>query len=199
MTVAPGEYPARFTFDAPERVANWRPLVHWLLVIPHVIVMYVLGIVAEVIAVISWFAIVITGRLPDGFANIQCMYLRYQMRTISYLAFAREEYPPFSFQTTPGDPGDDPRVRMDFVPALGNRNRLTTFFRLILAIPHFIVVGVLSVAAFVVVIVAWFAVLFTGRWPTGMLNFVVGVGRWSVRSNAYLFLLTDEYPPFSLE
>lgn len=199
MTVAPGEYPARFTFDPPERIANWRPLVHWLLVIPHGIILYVLGIVAEILAVISWFAILFTGRLPAGFANFQSMYLRYEMRTISYLVFAREEYPPFSFTTTPADPGDDPRVRVDLVPALGDRNRLTTAFRIILVIPHAIVVAALTLAAMVVVIIAWFAVLFTGRWPSGMLGFVLGVGRWSVRMNAYMFLLTDEYPPFSLD
>ena len=60
-----GSYPATFTFDPPEKVANWRPLVNWLLAIPHYIVLYVLQIVSRVVGVISWFAIVFTGKLPE--------------------------------------------------------------------------------------------------------------------------------------
>jgi hypothetical protein len=68
-----------------------------------------------------------------------------------------------------------------------------------LAIPHYIVLFFLDIAAVVVVVVAWFAILFTGRYPEGMFNFVVGVMRWSLRVTAYAFLLvTDRYPPFSL-
>jgi hypothetical protein len=68
----------------------------------------------------------------------------------------------------------------------------------LLAIPHFIVLTFLGIAAFVVEIIAFFAVIFTGRWPAGMRDFVVGVVRWSTRVNAYVLFLTDEYPPFSL-
>jgi hypothetical protein len=191
-------YPARFSFDSPERIANWRPLVQWLLAIPHWLVIYGLQIVARVLAVISWFAILFTGRLPAGLANFQSMFLRYYIRTATYAGFLRAEYPPFGFTTSPADPGDDPRVRVELVPQLENRNRLTTAFRLILAIPQLIVLAVLGIAAFVVVVIALFAVLFTGRWPAGMRDFVLGVARWWLRVDAYLLLLTDDYPPFSL-
>jgi hypothetical protein len=69
----------------------------------------------------------------------------------------------------------------------------------LLAIPHFLVLIVLSVAAFFAVGVAWFAILLTGRYPRGLFDFVVGVGRWWLRVQAYAFLLvTDRYPPFAL-
>src|SRR6266508_6023967 len=165
MLSASGSYPATFTLDAPERVANWRPLVHWILAIPHLAIVYVLGGVSELLAVISWFAILFTGRLPAGLANFQAMYLRYSLRTASYFGFLREEYPPFSFATSPADPGDDPRVRVDLVPQLEGRNRLTTAFRLILAIPHLVVLALVSIALIVVALIGFFAVLFTGRWP----------------------------------
>jgi Domain of unknown function (DUF4389) len=84
--------------------------------------------------------------------------------------------------------------RADYVE---KRSRLTTFFRLILAIPHIIVVYVYGIAAGVVVIVAWFALLFTGRYPRGMYDFVAGWLRYSTRVYGYGCLLTDEYPPFS--
>ena len=199
MQATGGAYPATFSFDPPEKVANWRPLVHWLLAIPHWVILYVLNIVSEVIALISWFVILFTGRLPEGLANFQAMYVRYNMRVMIYAGFLREEYPPFTFATTPADPGDDPRVRVDFVPQLEDRNRVTTAFRIILAIPHLVVLAVLGIALSVVVLIAFFAVLFTGRWPEGLRDFALGVGRWSVRFNAYFLLLTDEYPPFSLE
>jgi hypothetical protein len=198
MNATGGPYPATFTFDTPERIANWRPLVHWLLAIPHLLILNVLGTVSEVVAVISWFAVLFTGRLPAGLASLQAMYLRYTLRTMTYFGFLREEYPPFSFTTTPADPGDDPRVGVEFVPQLEGRNRLTVAFRLILAIPHLIVLALLGIALFVVGVIAFFAVLFTGRWPGGLRNFALGVGRWWLRVNAYLVLLTDEYPPFTL-
>jgi hypothetical protein len=192
-------YPATFTLDPPEKVANWRPLVNWLLAIPHFVILYVLRMVSNVVGVISWFVILFTGALPEGLANVQAMYFRYSIRVSTYVAFMREEYPPFSFQTTPSDPGDDPRVRVDIQPQLTDRNRLTAFFRIILAIPQLIVVVVLGLAAAVVTFIALFAVLFTGRWPDGMRDFVIKVQRWSLRVQVYTMLLTDVYPPFVLD
>ena len=192
-------YPATFEADAPERIDNWRPLVQWLLAIPHFLILYVLGFVSEVVGIISWFVILITGRLPEGFATLQCLYIRYSNRTTSYAAFLREEYPPFVFETVARDPGTYPPVRTSFAIELENRNRLTVAFRIILVIPHLIVLAVLGLAAFVAVGIAFFPVLFTGRWPDGLRTFVVGVIRWATRVNAYFLLLTDEYPPFNLD
>src|SRR5690348_11672122 len=127
-----GPYPATLTLDPPEKVANWRPLVNWLLAVPHFIVLYALQIMSRVVGVISWFAIVFTGKLPEGLANVQVMYIRYNLRTYSFVAFMREEYPPFGFGMSPTDPGDDPRIRVDIRPQLTDRNRVTTFFRIIL-------------------------------------------------------------------
>jgi Domain of unknown function (DUF4389) len=199
MNANDGAYPATFSFDPAERIANWRPLVHWLLAIPHLVILWALGTVSEVVAVISWFAVLFTGRLPAGLANLQAMYLRYTLRTATYFGFLREEYPPFSFATTPADPGDDPRVGVELVPQLEGRNRWTVAFRLILVIPQLIVLALLGIAVVVVGVIGFFAVLFTGRWPAGLRDFVLGVGRWWLRVEAYLVLLTDQYPPFTLD
>jgi Domain of unknown function (DUF4389) len=192
-------YPATFEADRAERIANWRPLVQWLLAIPHFLILYGLQLVARAVAVISWFAILFTGKLPEGLANMLCLYIRYNNRAGAYAGFLREEYPPFVFDTVAPDPGNYPPVRTGFTPELEDRNRLTVGFRLILAIPHLIVVAVLGVAAVVVWVIAFFAVLFTGRWPEGLRRFVVGYMRWFTRVEAYVGLHTDEYPPFSLE
>ena len=198
MEPTPGSYPATLTYDPPERIANWRPLVQWFLAIPHWVVLYVLRAVAEVLAVISWFIILFTGRFPESIANFQAMYLRYQARVATYSGFLREEYPPFAFATSSSDPGEVQRLRIDVRPVLEDRNRLTVAFRLILAIPHAVVLVALWIASLVVFVISFFAVLFTGRWPDGLRAFVVNVLRYQLRFETYLSLLVDEYPPFAL-
>jgi hypothetical protein len=192
-------YPASFALDPPDRIANWRPIVHVILAIPHYVVLYLLQLVGRVCSVLSWLAILFTGKQPTGLADVQCMYQRYQMRVWAYVAFMVEEYPPFSFTLAAADPGDVSRVRTDFDVAIEDRNRLTAFFRLILVIPQLLALLVLWIAGFVCVLISFFAVLFTGRWPAGLHKFVYGLMRWNIRVNAYLNLLTDEYPPFSTD
>jgi hypothetical protein len=192
-------YPATFTFDPPESIARWRVIGNVILAIPHLIIAYVLNFVAEVLAFVAWILGVFTGKVPEGILGVIAMCLRYNTRASVYASFLKEEYPPFTFATTLADPGDDPRVRVDFGSETEGRNRLTIFFRILLAIPHIIVVSLISIVAVFVFIIAWFAVLFTGKWPAGLLNFVIGLTRWTTRLNAYMYLLTDEYPPFSFE
>lgn len=191
------EYPVDLDFDAPAEIARWRPLVHWLLAVPHLVIANVLGNVACVMAVVSWFAIVFTGRLPEGLANFQCLTIRYLARAYSYALWLREPYPAFEFSMTPSDPGGDP-VRVDFRPQLENRNRLTVGLRLFWMIPIAIFVAVVSLAGAVVVLAGFFAVLLTGRWPEGMRRFLIATGRLGARFNAYSYLLVDDYPPFSM-
>jgi Domain of unknown function (DUF4389) len=192
-------YPATFEADRAERVAHWRPLVQWLLAIPHFAILYGLQLVARAAAIIGWFAILFTGKLPEGLANMVGLYIRYNNRASAYAGFLREEYPPFVFDPVSPDPGMYPPVRTGFAPELENRNRVTVGFRLILAIPQLIVVAILGIAALLVWLIALFAVLFTGRWPEGLRTFVVGYMRWVTRVEAYIGLLTDAYPPFRLD
>ena len=92
------------------------------------------------------------------------------------------------------------RLDMPYPDAQTELNRWLPLVKWLLAIPHYIVLVFLCIAAFVCIVVAWFAILFTGRYPRGLFDFVVGVGRWSTRVSAYAFLLvTDRYPPFSLQ
>ena len=89
---------------------------------------------------------------------------------------------------------------LDYPDASRDLNRWLPLVKWLLAIPHYIVLAVLAVAAIVCVVIAWFAILFTGRYPRGLFDFVLGVHRWSLRVAAYMWLLiTDRYPPFSLQ
>jgi hypothetical protein len=195
---APG-YPASFAVDHPERITNWKPLVQWLLALPHYFVLYALQVVSEVVSIIAWFAIVFTGKLPEGLAGPQHLYVRYGNRVFAYFGFLREEYPPFAFGLTADDAGDVPAVRTDFETTYEDRNRLTVAFRWILALPQFVVVAVLGLVSYLAILVGAVIVLFTGKWPEGLRDFVVNVARWVTRVNAYVLLLTDEYPPFRFE
>jgi hypothetical protein len=190
-------YPVQLDLEAPLEVARWRPLVHWILVLPHWIVLYVLNSVLFVLAVVSWFAILFTGNIPQGIFDFMAMIQRYQWRTSSYLLFMRESYPPFDFTPSNLDPGNDPaRLSIAYPERL---SRGLIFVKWLLVIPHLIALIFVGIGAFLVVIAAFFAVLFTGRWPEGMRNFVIGATRWGTRVTAYAYLMTDVYPPFSLE
>jgi hypothetical protein len=150
----------------------------------------VLGVVAAVVAVIAWFAIVFTGRYPDGLWDLAAYYLRWRVRVLAYAALLRDEFPPF------GD-GEYP-AQLDLTRPILPRDRVTVAFRPILVIPHLIAIWLIGLGWAVVTVVAWFAILFTGRYPRPLYWYAVGAMRWTTRVEAYLLLLRDEYPPFSL-
>lgn len=191
-------YPASLTVESPERIANWRPLLQWLLAVPHWIIVNVLGYVITVVSFISWIAILFTGRLPAGLANFQIMYLRYSARLNAYAGFLHSSYPPFAFDMTGDDPGGTP-VSVNVQPQLDGRNRLTTLVRLILAIPAMLFALIVGIISFVLHLLGFLAVLFTGRWPDGLRGWIVSVMGVDLRLGAYMGLLTDDYPPFSFD
>lgn len=190
--------PAALEVRTPERIARWRPLVQWFLAIPHLIIAGALGYVAGALAIVSWFIILFTGKLPNGLAELQVMIVRYKMRANVYAGFLHDEYPPFEFATSAAEPGGTP-VDVNTRPALTDRNRLTVGLRFLWVIPAALFAWVILFAASIVWFIGFFAVLFTGRWPDGLRDFVVKGLRVSVRLEVYALLLTDEYPPFSLD
>ena len=149
-----------------------------------------LGLVACLAAVIAWFSIVITGQHPDGLWKMGAFYLRWRVRAMSYLMLLRDEYPPFGDDAYPAE--------LTLARPDGSRDRLTVFFRLLLAIPHMILLFLLGVAWAFTTTVAWVIILFTGRYPETLYGFAIGVLAWDVRVESYVLLLTDEYPPFTL-
>jgi Domain of unknown function (DUF4389) len=117
---------------------------------------------------------------------------RFSSRVALYGALLDDRYPSTDEQQSL-------RLDLPYPDVPQELNRWLPLVKWFLAIPHYIVLAFLGLAAFVCVVIAWFAILFTGRYPRGLFDFVVGVGRWGVRVSAYAFLLvTDRYPPFSL-
>jgi hypothetical protein len=151
----------------------------------------VLGAVAVMCALIAWFAIIFTGVAPAGLLKLGAFYLRWRVRASAYVSLLRDEYPPF------GDAGYPAALEL---PALmGPRPRLSVAFRPILVIPQLLAIWAIGVAWGLATIIAWFAILFRGRYPRALYDFAVGALRWTTRVEAYLLLLTDVYPPFSLK
>jgi hypothetical protein len=117
---------------------------------------------------------------------------KFSVRVAAYLALLRDEYPST-------DEDQSVHIEIPYPDAKNDLNMWLPLVKWFLAIPHYLVLFFLGIAALVVVIIAWFAILFTGRYPRGFFDYVVGVFRWSLRVGAYAFLLTtDRYPPFSL-
>jgi len=191
-----GSYPARLGIESPLEVRNWRPLVNWFLAIPHYLVLYAMKALRQVLTLIALFTVLFTKKIPDQMFDLIVMTRRYAWRVNTYAFWMREAYPPFSFSLTSQDDGLDPAwLSVDYPQEL---NRWAPLYKWLLAIPHYIVLLLLFIGAVFAALAAFFAVLFTGRYPPGLRSYLIGVARWSLRVSAYAGLLRDEYPPFSL-
>lgn len=150
----------------------------------------ILGAVVMLVAVLVWFAILITGAYPKALWPLTSFYLRWRVRAIAYMTLLRDEYPPFGDGAYPAD--------LELPTPDGRRDRLSVAFRWLLALPHLIVLALLSVAWSFATAVAWALILITGRYPEQLYGFSLGVFAWSIRVEAYLLLVCDDYPPFTL-
>ena len=185
------ERPGELVYDVryPERLSRLLIFVKWLLVFPHLIILYFLTIAAGVVTFIAWFAILFTGHYPRGMWMFSMSVLSWSARVSAYYTLMRDEYPPFGNEPYP--------VRFEMAYP-GRQSRLLLFVRWLTVIPHLVVLAVLGFVAGIALFLAWWAILFTGRFPRSLFDFCVGVNRWSNRVMVYWYLLTDRYPPFSL-
>ena len=196
-------YPVRFIVppSAPLRnrlTVGFRPI----LAIPHIILIGpiawsprgggpgLLGAAAYFLAVVNWFSVVFTGALVPGIRDFALFYLRWRARATAYQALLVDPYPPFS--------DAEYLTGLEIDAPVRPRDRLSIAFRAILAIPHFVLLFFVLVAWCVITVVAWFAILFTGQYPQPLYAIAAGALQWVLRVEAYLLLLTDEYPPFDL-
>lgn len=150
-----------------------------------------LGSAAYVLAIVNWFSLLINGTDLKGARDFQLYYLRWRTRAIAYMALLADGYPPF---------GDGPYpVSIDIAEAPAVRDRVGVAVRPLLAVPHLVLLVFILCAWFLATVIAWFAVLFTRHYPRTLLTFAIGAMQWLLRVEAYLLLLVDEYPPFSLD
>lgn len=206
-----GDYPVQFSVEYPDRELNRLTSAFRIIVaIPILILIGAIsnagwewtdssdgGQLAAAGGSILFFPtllmIVFRQKYPRWWFDFNLQLSRFGSRVMAYLALMRDEYP---------STDEEQAVHLDFKYPDASRdlNRWLPLVKWFLAIPHYIVLFFLTIGAFVAVIIAWFAILFTGRYPRGIFNFVEGVIRWSTRVSAYAFtLVTDQYPPFRLD
>jgi hypothetical protein len=184
-------YPVTFEADYVEQRNRLSAFFRLILAIPVAIVLYVYGIIAFVVIVFAWFAIVFTGHYPRSMYDFVAGFLRFQTRVTAYAVLLCDPYPPFG-----GSPDPDYPVRMQFTGPLEHYSRLKTLFRIILAIPIMVLRYVINLLLEVGAFAAWVVLVITGKMPRGLFDLMVLANSYMARSDAYLYLLTETYPPF---
>lgn len=204
-----GSYPVQFGVDYPARPLNRLTTAFRMFVaIPILVVLGTLPSLAlhsnnqtamdssavgsGLIFLPLVLMIVFRQKYPRWWFDWNLEFLRFSNRIAAYLALLDDRYP---------STDETQAVHLDFpYPDARQLNRWLPLIKWFLAIPHYVVLLFLGIAAVVAVIIAWFAILFTGQYPRGLFDFVVGVIRWGTRVTGYAFILvTDQYPPFSLD
>ncbi len=196
-------HPVRYWADYPEKSSRGilllRTFLGWLILLPHFFLLWILSIAEVFVFFIAWWAILFAGKFPRGMFDFVVKVLRYSLWVSGYMVMLTDRYPPFFGAA---EPGADYPVHLEAAyPEKSSRGilLLRTFFGwLYVGIPHGFCLYFLALAVMVVEFLAWWAILFAGKFPRGMFDFAVGVTRWSTRVNAYMLMLTDAYPPFSL-
>ncbi len=183
-------YPVTFEADYVERHDRLTVFFRLLLAIPLAIWLYVYAIVAYIAIAIAWFAIVITGEYPRGLYDFAAGFTRFLARFTAYAVLLCDPYPSFGGSDDPAYP-----VRMHFEP-LEHYSRSKTFFRIILAIPVLILRYVMGLMLEIGAIGAWVVILITGKMPRGLFDMMVLANSYTARSDSYIALLTETYPPF---
>jgi hypothetical protein len=184
-------YPVSFEADYVERRNRLTAFFRLILAIPLAIVLYLYGIIAAIAIVIAWFAIVLSGRYPAGLYEFVAGFNRFQARFTAYAALLCDPYPPFG-----GSENADYPVRMSFAGPLKGYSRAKTFFRLILAIPILVLRYVMGLLLEIGALASWAVIVVTGGMPRGLFDLMVLANSYTARSDAYLYLLTETYPPF---
>ena len=185
---ADAPYPVQLTIDYPPRLSRLLIFVKWILVIPHFIALWFLGIAAMFVALTSWFAVIITGRYPRGMFDFMVGAQRWGLRAVAYLLLLTDRYPPFSLEHDPSYPV---RLEVEYPERIARWRPLLNW---LLAFPVWIAVSVLLYVAYLVVFLGWFAILFLGRFPRGMFRTVTTALRWQTNANVYIYWMTERYP-----
>jgi hypothetical protein len=209
-------YPLRLEGEIDGHLSRWLWLVKWILVIPHFVVLAFLWIAFVVVTVVAFFAILITGRHPRALFDFKVGVLRWSWRVAfySYSALGTDRYPPFTLAEVPDYPA---RLDVEYPKALSRGLVLVKWW--LLALPQYLIVAVFAGGAVaglnaanddwawtsgsgligLLVFIAAVILLFTGRYPRSIFDFVMGMNRWCYRVAAYASLMTDAYPPFRLD
>lgn len=210
IPVTPPGYPVTLTIDYPDRPLNrLTTFFRMFMVIPIAIILALLGVgtidlrgphgwnwqyaAGGIVFLATLLMILFRQKYPRWWFDWNVALTKFGARVGAYVALLTDVYPST-------DEEQSVHIEIPYPDVPRELNRWLPLVKWFLAIPHYIVLACLGIAAFVCVVIAWFAILFTGRYPKGLFDFVVGVARWGLRVSAYAYLLTtDKYPLFSLD
>lgn len=218
--MAPGDfgpYPVRLEGELDPNLSRWQWLFKWLLIIPHFFVLVFLWTAFVMLTIVAWFAIVVTGRYPRSIFDFNVGVLRWSWRVgyYAYSALGTDQYPPFTLTDA------DYPAHFDVAYPERLSRGLALVKTWLLAIPHYLIVGLFTSGLVwwtteigesgnqaaqtgagligILVFIAGIILLFSGRYPQGLFDLVLGLNRWVFRVVAYAALMRDEYPPFRLD
>ncbi len=167
------------------------------IILPHVFILFFLSLWGAILSFVAWWIILFTGRYPQSFFEYQVKLIRWQARLNARRLNLADGYPAFGLDA------QDDSVTVE-IPYPESTSRglllLRTFFGVLyVVIPHGFVLFFLTIGVALAVFVGWWIILFTGKLPEGIHNFIVGYQRWALRVSLYMSNMTDTYPPFSLD
>ena len=201
MTTAPA-YPARLAIEYPDRpLHRWSTLLRIIYAIPIALLLALVGGsngrggggAGGQLVLGPLVMILFRRKYPRWWFDWNLEFVRFLTRVTAYLLLLDDRYPATDDEQTV-------RLELDYPNVAEDLNRWLPLVKWILALPHYVVLALLWIGVLLSVLAAWVMILVTGRYPRGLFGFVVGVLRWTLRVNAYVFLLlTDRYPPFSTE
>jgi hypothetical protein len=183
-------YPVHYDVPAPERpLRRLRTAFRPVLLLPALVVCSVLQMLASLVTVVAWLVLLFSGRYEPGLRRPAELFMERMACYLTSLTLLRDELPPLGG-------GEYPTVFWVDYPA--RQSRLSVFFRYLLLLPLYFMLQFAIFPWLAVVVIAWFAILFTGRYPEGLRRLMIGLNRWLLRVQAYALLLRDEFPGFTL-
>ncbi|HWI21958.1 MAG TPA: DUF4389 domain-containing protein [Baekduia sp.] len=183
-------FPVDYEADYVEERSRLTTFFRGFMVIPHMIVGFFLGIAAFFTIIAAWFAVVVTGKYPDGLYSFHAGLLRWSTRVNSYYLLATDAFPPFGLDEEASYP-----VRLRIAPPKSEYNRLHAFFRMITAIPSQIVLYALSFVGLAGAIAAWFVILVTGKTSPTIQMLINMYIAYSAKASSYMALMHEEWFP----
>lgn len=187
-------YPVRYESDFAERRSRLTTFFRLILAIPHFIVITVYGVLVLFAVLVAWFVLLFTARWPRGLYDFTAGVLRYSARVYAYIHLITDAYPPFDLGQH-----DEYPVRLRIAEPKESYSRLKVLFRILLAIPVAIIAYALYLVAEIGSLIAWFAIVITGKQPKGLQSMITLGVAYYVRASAYYFLVTEDWPPFSAD
>jgi uncharacterized membrane protein len=185
-------YPVQYEADHVERHSRLTTFFRYFTAIPAALLTMLYVLAAHFAVIGAWFAIVFTGRYPEGIYDFVAGALRNATRLNAYFYLVVDRYPPWN-----GAPDDGYPVRVHIGPPKESYSRAKAGFRFILAIPVMIIAYVFSLLAEIGALCAWFVIVFTGKMPQGLQDIIDMGIRYVTRANAYYWLITEDWPPMT--